>query len=209
MGFVGRLWGGGKPEGLYRFGAAGRATSVGPPETSRQTIVLEPVGFAAEIDGNRMLAVSGINARYIKGSRWVSSGQNLFAEALRSSFAAQASDLRLTDQQESDGTGYSLKVRIGRFEAQYDVPLMVSSPTIVMEGEATLYSLADRKAFAQRQFTARVPATQNRVSALVAAFDQAATCSADGIAGWVKRATGHLPPLPAAVCAPIPGQPAP
>lgn len=210
-GCVGKLLGGGAPDALYRFGGStDGAESPQPetvqqvPETAQQVIVLEPVRFAAEIDGNRMLAVSGTNARYIKGSRWVTSGPDLFAQALQRRFQARAPGLRLTTQRGGDATGYALVIRIGRFEAQYDTPLMASSPMIVMEGDATLVALADRKVSALRHFTARVPAAQNRVSALVAAFDQAAMCSADDIAGWVRRIAGHQPPKPALVCAPNP-----
>jgi cholesterol transport system auxiliary component len=201
-GCVGKLLGGGKPDALYRFGGSACAADISLPETARQAIVLEPVRFAAEIEGNRMLAVSGTSARYIKGSRWVTSGPDLFAEALRRSFAAHAPGLRMTGQQGSERTGYSLMVRIERFEAQYDAPLMASPPTIVMESEATLYALSDRTVFAQRHFTARAPAGQNRVAALVAGFDQAATCTAADIAVWVTRATAHLPQAPEPACAP-------
>ncbi len=203
-GCVGKLLGGGKPDALYRFGAAARVAEISATETAQQTILLEPVRFAAEIDGDRMLAVSGTSTRYIKGSRWVTSGPGQFAEALRRSFAARAPDLRLTGQQGSDRTGSALWVRVGRFEAQYDAPLMESPPTIMMETDATLYALSDRKVMAQQHFMVRVPVLQNRVAALVAGFDQAATCSADDIAGWVRRITGRLPPEPALSCVPTP-----
>lgn len=203
-GCVGKLLGDDKPDALYRFGGSARVAVNSVPDTASQVIVLEPVRFAAEIEGNRMLAVSGTSARYIKGGRWVTSGPNLFTEALQRSFQARAPVLRLIGRQVSDRTGYSLAVRIVRFEAQYDAPLMVSPPTIVMESDVTLYALSDRTVFAQRHFAARVPAAQNRITALVVGFDQVATCAADDIAVWVSRVTAQLPQAPEPVCASIP-----
>ncbi len=189
-GCVGGLLGGGKPDNLYRFGASASAGVTGSTPSAQQTILLDRVHFASEIEGDRLLAVHGGNARFIKGSRWVTTGPNLFTQALLRSFQSRAPGLRVMTMQGGDVTGFSLVVSIARFEAQYDDADMVSPPAITVEGDATLFALSDRRIVGRRHFTTKAQANNNRVVDIVTAFDRATTCFTADVADWVTAATG-------------------
>ena len=185
-GCVGNLLGGGKPDALYRFGASVPVLSdAGPAAPSRQTVALLKVEFAPEVDGDRLLAVHGQSARYIKGMRWVTAAPGLFALAIERGFQTRAPDMRLTQKQGEETAGYALDVRVSRFEAEYDDAAMAGLPTVVIEGDATVSRPSARQPIATRHFSARVVADQNRAGDVAAAFDRATTLITTQITDWV------------------------
>ena len=192
-GCVGSLLGGGKPDALYRFGNAPPAAAPALPTPQQRTVVLLKAGFAAEVSGDRLLATHGGSTRYIKGMRWVAGAPGLFTQALAHSFDTRAPALRFTTTQGGDLTGYALALAISRFEAQYGSEAMIDPPTILIEGDATLYGLADRKAIATRHFSARAVAGRNNADQIVAAFDQATNSYTAQVSDWVVAAASENP----------------
>ena len=183
-GCLGNVLGGGQPDALYRFGAS-QPASPADAGAARQTVVLASLNFAPEVDGNRVLAVHGASARYIRGMRWVSAAPGLFGEALAGSFATRAPQLRFTLSQNGDVSGYALALRVTRFEADYGDAAMASAPMVAIEGEATLLRLSDRHTLATRHFATQAPAAMNGAGALAAAFDRAAGLATAQITDWV------------------------
>ncbi|MEP6908140.1 MAG: ABC-type transport auxiliary lipoprotein family protein [Pseudoxanthomonas sp.] len=181
----GLLGSGGKPSELYRFGALESGEPTVQVSNVQRTVALERVHFAPEIEGDRILAVHDGSARYIKGSRWVTAAPSLFAYAVVQSFQSRAPGLRITASQHGELTGYSLMIYISRFEAQYQDAGMVLPPVIAIEGDATLYGLADRQVISQRHFVTRVAATENRAGAIAATFDHATTGYVADVVDWV------------------------
>lgn len=202
-GCAGGLLGGGKPDSLYRFGMSGTVPRAMWTPAQQQTIVLERVRFATEVDGDRMLAVHAGSARYIKGSRWVTTGPSLFTQAILGSFQSRAPGFRITTTQGGEVTGYSLVVSIGRFEAQYDDIAMTHPPMVAVEGDVSLYRLADRNIVAQLHFAAHVRAEQNRVEEIVGAFDRATTCYTADVADWATASAANQAPPTSPSCTAI------
>lgn len=185
-GCVGNLLGGGKPDALYRFGASMPvASDASPSAPIHQTVALLQVEFAPEVDGDRLLAVHGQSARYIKGMRWVTAAPGLFALAMERRFQTRAPDMRLTQKRGEEAAGYALDVRVSRFEADYDDAPMAGLPTVVIEGDATISRPSAHQSIATRHFSARVVANQNRAGDVAAAFDSATTLITSQITDWV------------------------
>jgi cholesterol transport system auxiliary component len=194
-GCVGSLLGGGKPDALYRFGNAPPVATSAPalPAPRQQTVVLLKAGFAAEVGGDRVLTTHAGSARYIKGMRWVAGAPGLFTQAMARSFETRAPGLRFTTTQGGDLTGYALALAISRFEAQYGGDAMTSPPTVLIEGDATLYGLSDRKEIATRRFTAQAAAGRNAADDIAAAFDQATTAYTAQVSDWAVAAAAENP----------------
>ena len=68
------------------------------------------------------------------------------------------------------------------FEARYDTP--GAPPTVVITARARMMGLPDRDVVAERMFSVEQPATENRVSAIVAAFDTATRDINTQIVDW-------------------------
>jgi cholesterol transport system auxiliary component len=192
-GCLGKMLRGGPPEALYRFGPSGPDHAVTATTPARLTVVLDRVAFAPDIDGDRWLAVHGDSVRYIKGMRWVSAAPGLFGQSLLRSFAARAPDLRLLPRQGGGIATLELMVDVGRFEVHYGDDAMNTAPVVVIEGDATLLRVADRKFSVTQHFAARVAADQNRGAAIAAAFDAATNLATAQISDWVEIASATLP----------------
>jgi cholesterol transport system auxiliary component len=194
-GCVGSLLSGGKPDSLYRFENAPPVAASAPalPAPRQQTIVLLKASFAAEVSGDRVLATHNGSTRYIKGMRWVAGAPGLFTQALARSFDTRAPGLRFTTTQGGDLTGYALALAISRFEAQYGGEAMTSPPTILIEGDATLYGLTDRKAIATRHFSTQAVAGRNDADQIVAAFDSATNAYTAQVSDWVVASAAENP----------------
>ena len=62
---------------------------------------------------------------------------------------------------------------------------MALPPVIAIEGDATLYGLADRQVISQHHFLIHDPAKQNRAGEIAAAFDRATMASTAVVVDWV------------------------
>lgn len=178
---------GGKPDDLYRFGAAAMppsavAADIGLPP---RTLTLLHVRFAPEIADDRLLAAQGAQTMYVKGARWIAPAPDLFSQALERMLQARAPEIQLAGTQNAGPTGYALDVAVTRFEAQYG-SAAAAAPTVAMEGSATLYAPKDRHVVAFRRFAVTSPATVNRATSIVAAFDAADTQFTADLADWVR-----------------------
>ena len=171
------------PVQTYRFGGAAPAVSQGVG-SSAPSIALRRVEFPEAVEGDKLLGVIGTETAYIKGARWVSPAADLYLESLENAFAGQATGVRLVGPRESVRSGRSLDIDIRAFEARYDAPGGV--PTVVVTARARVTALPDRTVSAERMFSVEQPATENRVSAIVAAFDTATRDLNTQIVAWTE-----------------------
>lgn len=169
------------PAQTYRFGGSdlGPATEPGP---TSPLVVLRRVEFPDAVEGDRILGVTGTETAYIKGARWVSQAEELYSESLENAFATQATRVRAIGAREVVRGGQTLDIDIRAFEARYDAP--GATPTVVVSARAQLLALPGREVKAERTFTVRQPAGENRVGAIVAAFDTAVRDLNTQIVGW-------------------------
>ncbi len=191
---------GGKPNRLYRFGAPVVTPTVAPPAPSR-LVVLSPTIFASDVAGARVLTVEGQETSYLKGVRWVSPAPLLFDGALKAGFAARAPWLALAAQREKPG-GDSLQVSIDRFEASY-AGGPGTGPVIRLTGSAVLIDGTSSERIATLSLSEAQPAANDRVEAVVKAFDAAVGRAVGQVADWTAAAESRRPVKRAELATPV------
>jgi len=177
-----------KPVQLYRFGALETpATDVTAATPAPVSVALRRIEFPEASKGDRILGVTGTEAAYIKGARWVSPAETLFSDSLESAFAAQPDRVRLLGRREPGLSTRVLNVDVTTFEARYAAP--GATPEAVITVRARMVVLPERSVTNERTFTVRQPAAANRVSSIVEAFDLASRDLNVQIVDWTAGAT--------------------
>ncbi len=195
-GCVSGFLGGGTPDTLYRFGGSAPASeSVSSvQQATKRLVVLQKTSFPPEINGDRLLAVHGDRALYIKGSRWVTAAPSLFTQALIATLRSRAPDIRVATVPGGDVAGYALATTIDRFDVRYGDDAMQAPPTVEIDGGATLIGLTDRKVVAEKHFSIHVVAAQDRAPSIVAAYGQATQLYTASVSDWVASTTSGRQP---------------
>lgn len=176
------------PVQTYRFGGPAAASAVAEGQTGLRQVNLRRVQFPEAVEGDKLLGVTGTETAYIKGARWVSPASDLYIESLENAFSAQATRVRLIGPRELIRGEHSLDIDVRAFEARYDAP--GAAPTVVVTARARLLALPDRTVAAERTFTVQQPASANRVSAIVEAFDIATRDLNTQIVAWTDASAG-------------------
>ncbi len=175
-----------EPVNLYRFGAAPdtEVGASGAPAGQVQVAMRRPEFVQAARD-DRILGVTGTDAAYIQGARWVASADVLFSDALEDAFAAEARRVRLIGPRELTRAEQTLDVDVRTFEARYVAPGVAPTATIV--ARVRLLNAQERTVAAEQIFAVEQPAAANRVSAIVAAFDAATRDLNSQIVAWTDQ----------------------
>lgn len=176
------------PVQTYRFGGPAAASAAAEGQTGLREVNLRRAQFPEAVEGDKLLGVTGTETAYIAGARWVSPASDLYMESLENAFSAQATRVRLIGPRELIRGERSLDIDIRAFEARYEAPGAV--PTVVVTARARLLALPDRTVAAERTFTVQQPASANRVSAIVEAFDIATRDLNTQIVGWTDANAG-------------------
>lgn len=183
------LFGKGEPAQLYRFGAEPATTTAVPG--ARFGVMKSATNFVEAAAGDKILTITGGQAAYIKDARWVSAASILFDELIERTFQGSDSRAQLITRGEVAKADYVLKLDVRTFEARYPAPK--AAPEIVVETRALLTRNDTRAVVGERIFTARVQASENRVSAIADAFDQATDQVVGEIYTWVNSAGNPSP----------------
>jgi cholesterol transport system auxiliary component len=177
-----------KPSQLYRFGQGPIAVSTASASAaaaSKSVAVFHSHGdFQEESSDDRLLTLTGGKAAYIANSRWVAPAEILFNEAVANAF--DASKLRLIDRGQQGRYGYALRIDVPAFEARYDAGPK-GAPTVVVHVHAAL-TKADQSSVGEQDFEARIPASDNRVGAIVTAYDKAVREVIGKLVVWTEAA---------------------
>ena len=165
-----------KPAHLYRFdgrAALGAAQPPGDrPPGGRVGVSRAAGAFQASASGDRILTVTGPQVAYLADSRWSGPASTLFDEALVNAFDTNAGPAHLVARGEPAAATYSLRLDVTRFEADYDQGPK-AAPKVVVEAHVELVRASDRSVVGDRVLRTEVRASEDRVSTIVAAFDQA------------------------------------
>ncbi|MGE5500325.1 MAG: ABC-type transport auxiliary lipoprotein family protein [Ignavibacteriales bacterium] len=168
-----------KPAQLYRFEVpAVEATQASAPVG----VLLSPIDFQAASASDRILTITGGEAAYVKDARWVSPAAILFEEAVTRAF--RGGRARLLQRGDVAQAQYALKLEVQSFETSYDAPN--SAPEVVVAVHGLLSRNTDRTVVGDRVFTARAQASDNRMSGIVPAYDQAVGDALGQLTGWVN-----------------------
>jgi cholesterol transport system auxiliary component len=182
-----------EPSGLYRFGHDPLGGSAPAPAAEKTFGVLRtPTVFTRAAAADRMLTITHGEAAYIAGARWVSPASVLFDESVARAFESDASRARVVTRGEAAKAAMALRLEVRSFEADYvDGPK--SAPEVLVEIRAVTTRAGDRALIGDKVFAARVKATDNRVGAIVQAYDQANSQALAEIVAWVSAAGAGLP----------------
>ncbi len=184
-----------KPSQLYRFDgraalSAARPSDAKPidskPTGGRVGITRAGGGFQGAASGDRILTVTGPQVAYLADSRWSGPASVLFDEALVSAFDANAGPAHLVARGEPAAATYTLRVDVTRFEANYDQGSR-ATPKVVVEAHAELIRATDRTVVGDRIFRTELRTSDDRVSAIVAAFDQATGKTLADLLAWTNQ----------------------
>jgi cholesterol transport system auxiliary component len=172
------------PVQLYRFGSQMQEAPRPPATGTPAPILIRPVDFPEASRGDRILGVTGLQTAYIKGARWVSPAQELFNTSLEAAFATQATRVRPIGQREASTASRTLDINIQSFEVRYAAP--ETAPEVVVSARARVLRYPERTVVAETSFTVRQPAGENRVGAIVEAFDVAVRDLNTQLVSWTE-----------------------
>ena len=180
-----------KPAGLYRFGHEAAATSAPAVEKSFG-VFKTPTVFTRAAMSDRLLSVTDGEAAYIADARWVSPAIVLFDEAVARAFEADNSRARLVTRGETAKASVALRLEVRSFETDYvDGPK--APPEVLVEIRAVMTRSNDRTLLGDKVFVARVKTTDNRLAAIVPAYDQATGQALSEIVAWVSETGAKVP----------------
>jgi cholesterol transport system auxiliary component len=171
------------PVQLYRFGPMD-SPYVGERSTASVQVSLRRVEFPEAVAGQRILAVTGNEAAYLAGARWVSDADELYTQSLEMAFGAGASGVRLIGGRELTRADAGLDVDITTFETRYAAP--GAAPTVVISARARLLAMPERTVVSEQIFSVSQPAHDNRLGAIVSAYDTATRDLNQQIVAWVE-----------------------
>jgi cholesterol transport system auxiliary component len=169
-----------KPSQMYRFGPT---PAVAPAATPSSVAVFRTNGqFQEEAADDRILTTTGGHAAYIAQSRWVAPAQVLFDQAVSNAF--DASRVRLIARGQQGRAAYALRIDVRSFEARYEAGPR-EAPTVVVHIHAAL-TKSDQSSVGEQDFEVSAPASDNRVGAIVAAFDKATKDVIGRLVAWTE-----------------------
>ena len=173
------------PVQLYRFGGASAFAGTGATSACPDVHVsMRRVDFPEASRGDRVLAVTGAEAAYIKGARWVSPAETLFEESRRPAFL-DGGTCTVLSSGPLTRDGLLLSVDVRRFEAAYAAQGSVPDANIVVL--LRLVRPGDRSIVAEDRISVSESAGENRQSAIVAAFDRATAEASRQIVVWTDQ----------------------
>ena len=172
-----------KPAQLYRFG---QSVAEATPRNGAVGVFQGNGLFPNEASGDRILTIEGGKAAYIAQSRWIAPASVLWTEAVQSAFDSDPGRVRLNARGQAARSEYILRLDVRTFEARYEGGTG-SAPTVVVRVRGVM-TKSDMSKVSERLFEVKTPASDNRVGAIVAAYDKAVTGILGEIVTWTNGA---------------------
>lgn len=173
-----------KPAQLYRFTTSAPETATPVRPGARVAVFRAGGAFQREAAGDRILTITGERAAYIADSRWIAPADVLFDQAVTAAFENSGGRVRLVSRGEPVSSDYALRLDVRNFETDY----AGGPPTVLVRVRGVITRDQTRTPVAEQVFEARVPARENRVSAIVAAYGQAVAKVLADVVGWSNGA---------------------
>ena len=172
-----------KPVQLYRFGDHPTVSTSGTGATFG-VLGTEPT-FTQAAQGDRILTVTGEETAYIADARWVAPAAVLFEEAETRAFEAAGGPARLVRRSDVAAPKLVLRLSVETFEVDYP-SAGPHSPTVEVQAHAVLIRPLDRQVVAEKTFTVRAPVRENRLVAIVSAFEAATDQTLSQVVDWTN-----------------------
>ena len=179
------MGGGGKPVTMYQFGSAGEERPAPSVNLSQPVVIIYPGStFSRESADDRIATANGHQTAYIAETRWVAPARELFDDLAVREIEDISPSIRVVRAGAPVPADYMLAIDVRQFKANY-VGGPESSPEVVVDARAKLLRLSDKVIIGDWEIVQREQASENRVSAIVDAFDRAASSVSTKIAGHV------------------------
>ncbi len=188
-GCAGGLLGGGEKPTLYRLGAAPDA-SVRTTPGSIPIVIARP-DLPTGADGDRILTLGGQEAAYLAEARWISPAPQLMREMITDAVERNVRSAYVPNI--PTGSEHLLvSTRFTAFAAYYEAGPN-TPPVVRIVAQTELRRSGATAPLAVQIHSSEQPAAENRVSAVVAAFDAASLQLADEIALWINDRINEQP----------------
>ena len=173
-----------KPSHLYRFGqpAGSEAMAAGPGKIG---VFRTNATFQRESAGDRLLTVTDGQVQYVAETRWVAPAAILWDQAVLAAFDADPGPVRLISRGEPASAQYILRLDVRNFEARYgNGP---KAPPSVLVRVRAVITRSDRAVLGEKIFETQVTAADNRVTAIVPAYDRAVAQVLKEVIAWTTE----------------------
>ncbi|MBL8556421.1 MAG: membrane integrity-associated transporter subunit PqiC [Phenylobacterium sp.] len=167
---------------LYRFGQPLAAEALTSPQ-GQVGVFRTNATFQRESAGDRLLTITNGHVAYIAETRWVAPAAVLWDEAVLAAFDADHGPVRLISRGEPAAADYVLRLDVRNFEARYERGPK-AAPTVIVRVRAAMTRGTDRSVVAEQIFEKRVSAADNRVGAIVPAYDRAVAEVLRDVVAW-------------------------
>jgi cholesterol transport system auxiliary component len=137
--------------------------------------------------------MTGTQASYIAKTRWIAPASDLFDMAEIAAIERRAPGIMAVRGGNPVRVEYLLFVDVRRFEANYSGGAGMP-PEIVIEAQVRLVRRSDRATVGDWSVAHREPAAENRVGAIVAAFDRATAAVTAEVADHAGQEVARLSP---------------
>jgi cholesterol transport system auxiliary component len=174
-----------KPANLYRFGQPVAAAATTAP-SGQVGVFRTNATFQRESAGDRILTLTDGKAAYIAETRWVAPAAVLWDEAVLAAFDADPGPVRIISRGEPASAAYVLRLDVRNFEAHYDRGPK-AAPTVVVRVRAALTAGGGGGLISEKIIEKRVTAGDNRVSAIVPAYDRAVADVLAEVVAWTSE----------------------
>lgn len=181
-----------EPAQLYRFEA--KVAPSKAPTGPVYGVLRVATGFSRPAAGDRILTIGDNGeAAYIASARWVAPAAVLFDESVSEAFRS-STRVRLVSRGEVTKAEFAAKLDVTRFEVVYDNGPK-AAPKVVITVRALVSRTQDRALVGDKTFSAEVRAGDNRVGAIVPAYNAALTQVLKELVDWTNAVdeTSQLP----------------
>ena len=150
-----------------------RATDAGTAQVAYPVQLRVALPTAAPgLDNNRIAVLrNGNQLDYFYGARWGGTSPQVVQSFLISLLQAQQGFKGIAGDSAHIDADYTLDIDLRQFQAEY--ASATEAPVVHVEFSASVFELKSRKSIASLRATASIPASDNRLGAVVAAFQTA------------------------------------
>lgn len=174
------------PVQLYGFGGAGEAVAA---RADAVEVALSAPTFARASQGDLILTRTGDEMAYVGGARWVAPATVLFQEDALNVFMSKTRGVRLRAPGEIGHVRAGLHMSVRDFEARYEGK---GAPVVVVTVVARLAGRGPDAATVEKVIHVEQRASENRISAIVRAFDAATNDALEQVADFTEANIQHV-----------------
>jgi ABC-type uncharacterized transport system auxiliary subunit len=153
----------------YVIAPAGAGSLTGVPNTPVDLSIGRP-DFAPGLDSDRIAVLNGRSLDYYRGVRWGGRTVEVVQSVLVGTWSDQNVFRSVTAEQARVANDYIVDVEVRHFEADAGGGKVPQAHVMII---ARLIRVVDRKLVITASSEARVPATEERITAVAAAFESA------------------------------------